>query len=179
MILETKRLYLRNFETSDLKELARMYADDEIMRYIGRGGALNTAHVLRMLEHWKHAADDPGYSIWAVIDKHDNKLIGHCGFQFLKIINEVEIAYLLDKPYWGKGYATEIAAATLNYGFEKFGFRNIVAIIYPENKPSIRVIEKMNMKYLYEHEFYGKNLLVYGMTMKNWEKEKLKKSHKI
>lgn len=170
MILETKRLYLRSFETSDIKELSRMYADEDVMRYIGRGVPLNNEQTLRMIEHWKHSGDDSGYTIWAVIDKVNNNLIGHCGFQFLKIINEVEIAYLLDKPHWGKGFASEISKAVLDYGFKNFGFRKIAAIVYPENKPSIRVIEKMNMKFLYEHEFYGKNLLVYGITKKKWDK---------
>jgi RimJ/RimL family protein N-acetyltransferase len=171
MILETKRLYLRIFENSDLMELARIYADEEVMRYIGRGGALTTVQTLRMLEHWKQKADDPGYAIWAVINKENDKLIGHCGFQYLKILNEIEIAYLLDKPYWDNGLASEISQATLDYGFKHFELKKIIAVVYPENKPSIRVIEKMEMKFLYEHEFYGKNLLVYGLTKKKWEKK--------
>ncbi|RPI16329.1 MAG: N-acetyltransferase [Ignavibacteriae bacterium] len=171
MILETQRLFLRKFETTDITGLSRIYTDEDVMRYIGRGGVLNAVQALKMIEYWKKCYEDPGYGEWAVINKEDGKLIGHCGFQYLKSINETEIAYLLDKPYWGKGLASEISQAALSYGFKQFNFKKLVAIVYPDNKPSIRVIEKMGMKFIGNETFFEKSLFLYSLTRKQWEKK--------
>ena len=62
-------------------------------------------------------------------------------------VEEVEIAYLLDREYWGKGLATEAAEAIIKHGYAKYGFKRIVAVIHPQNVASIRVAEKIGMKY--------------------------------
>ena len=67
-----------------------------------------------------------GFGMWALFEKESNTLIGHCGFNILHGISETEIAYLLEKKYWLKGYATEIAKATLDYGFKILDLRRLL-----------------------------------------------------
>ena len=71
-------------------------------------------------------------------------------------VEEVEIAYLLDREYWGKGLATEADEAIIKHGHAKCGFKRIVAVIHPQNVASIRVAAKIEMKYergvLYGHQ---------------------------
>jgi RimJ/RimL family protein N-acetyltransferase len=69
MILETKRTYLREFLNSDIKELSRIYSDEDVMKHIGRGGPLNAAQTLKMINHWQSAYEEPGYGLWAVVNK--------------------------------------------------------------------------------------------------------------
>jgi RimJ/RimL family protein N-acetyltransferase len=72
---------------------------------------------------------------------------------------------MLDEPYWGNGYASEIAKATLDYGINKLNLKRVVALVYPQNSPSIRVIEKTGMKYEKEYEYSEKKLLMYAKNV--------------
>jgi RimJ/RimL family protein N-acetyltransferase len=62
-------------------------------------------------------------------------------------VEEVKIAYLPGREYWGKGLATEVAGAIIKHGYAKYGFKRIVAVIHPQNVASIRVAEKIGMEY--------------------------------
>jgi ribosomal-protein-alanine N-acetyltransferase len=66
---------------------------------------------------------------------------------------EVEVTYLIDRLYWGRGLATEAAREAVKLGFESYGFRRIVALINPENVASVRVAEKVGMRYERDVDF--------------------------
>jgi ribosomal-protein-alanine N-acetyltransferase len=86
---------------------------------------------------------------------HLPALYGWCGLGFLPETNEVEVAYLLGKPFWGRGYATEAARASVRYGFETIGVDEIVAIVHPENTASRRVIAKLGMSFTRHARYFG------------------------
>jgi len=162
-IIETERMYLREFVDEDLNKLSEIYADEEVMKYIGKGGRLDSEQSKKIIEAWtKKYYKQYGFGIWAVIDKESNSLIGHCGFNVLKDGSEIEIAYLLEKKYWGKGFATEISKATLLYGFEKLKLKRIVALAYPENIQSVNVINKLGMKPEGERIFFDTKFLFFS-----------------
>lgn len=165
-IVESERLYLRRFKTDDAGLMSRIYSDAEVMKYIGRGGPADLQQTSDMLNAFIESYDMNGYGIMAVIEKHSGKLIGHCGFNLLKMISEVEIAYLLSKEYWGKGYATEIAEAALEYGFNVLKLKKIIALAYPENSASINVIKKLGMKSEGLKEFYGISFMYFMRSVK-------------
>ena len=87
-----------------------------------------------------------GTRLWAVIAAGENggKPIGWSGLirRELDEQTEVEVAYLLGRPYWGRGYATEAAAAARDHAVRVLGRRRLVSLIYPKNTASIRVAEK-------------------------------------
>lgn len=161
MILETKRLYLRTMEETDIDALSEMYANPEVMRFIGTGVTFTRSQSENSIKMWKDYEKAHGYTNWAVIRKEDGAFIGKCGLSELPDKKDVEISYVLDAPYWGMGYATEISGEVLKLGFEKFGLKRIAALVYPQNSPSIKVIEKLGMKYEKEAEFWGVKLLMY------------------
>jgi RimJ/RimL family protein N-acetyltransferase len=163
-ILETESLYLREYKGSDLESLAGIYSDEEVMKYIGRGGIVSIEQTQKGIDGWRNKYyPDWGFGIWALIEKENDLLIGHCGFNILKENSEVEIAYLLAKEYWGKGYATEISRAAPDYGFTDLNLSRIVALAYPENIASINVIHKLGMKLDGEEEFFGKKFLYFTL----------------
>jgi ribosomal-protein-alanine N-acetyltransferase len=146
-IIETERLYLREFTETDLERLYEIYSDAKVMKYIGKGEALSEEQTRKIINAWtKKYYKQYGFGIWALINKENDTLIGHCGFNWLQDNSDIEIAYLLSKEYWGKGMATEISKATLQYGFDSLNLKRIIALSYPENYSSIRVIEKLGMK---------------------------------
>ena len=79
--------------------------------------------------------------------------------QFLPELNETEVGYLLDKPFWGKGYATEAARASLQFGFDRFDFSQLIALVHPENNASRRVLEKCGMTYVETIPLWGLDLM--------------------
>lgn len=164
-IIETERLYLREYEDNDFDKLAEIYSDEETMKYIGKGGAiiLNEKDKQKIKDHWLKCYSEWGFGIWSLIEKGSNSYIGNCGFNKLKNSDEIEIAYLLAKEYWGKGYATEISKAALEYGINKLNLKRIVAMAYPENTASINVIKKLGMKSDGEKEYRGNKFLFFSI----------------
>lgn len=164
-ILETERLYLREFEQNDLDALAGIYSDETVMKYIGKGGAIDKKNTELIINAWKNKLyKEYGYGIWALIYKANGLLIGHCGFKHLKEISEIEIAYLLCKDFWGKGLATEISKATLDFGFSHLNFKKVIAMAYEENSASVNVLKKIGMKYDGKKVFFGKELEFFSLT---------------
>ena len=164
MILSTERLYLRPLESSDLDRLAEIYSNPDVMRFIGTGVTFSRTQTEKSIENWKTYEGKYGFANWAVIKKEGDVLIGKCGLSWLSDNSDVEISYLFDEPFWGMGYATEISKAVLNYGFEKCGLNRIVAMAYPQNSPSIKVIEKLGMKFEKEFEYWGIKFLLFCIT---------------
>lgn len=171
-ILETERLYLRPYKEEDCERLSEIYSDEEVMKYIGRGGAVSKDQTKKGINAWiNRLYPEYGFGIWALIDKKNDLLIGHCGFNKLPEDAGTEIAYLLAKDYWGKGIATEISKATLKYGFANLKLNRIVALAYPQNVSSINVIRKLGMKPAGEKTFFDTDFLFFEI-----ENESLRES---
>ena len=131
----------------DLDSLYKLYSDPEIRQYFPEG-VLNYEETKEELEwflngHPKH----PELGLWATIHKPSGKFIGRCGLLPWTIEgqNEVEIAYLLDKEFWGQGLASEGALAIRDYAFKKLGLPRLVCLIDPKNIASQKVAEKIGM----------------------------------
>lgn len=100
-------------------------------------------------KHIENYYNKYGFGLWATVLKDNNCLIGRCGLLYPEIegTKDLEIAYLLDCNYWGKGLATEAARSIVKIGFGKYKFNRIIAVINPDNTASIRVAEKIGMNY--------------------------------
>jgi ribosomal-protein-alanine N-acetyltransferase len=157
--LETERLVLRAPVPEDAEPLAPMYADPEVMRYLGDGRALTREEtersVKRMIEGWK--AD--GFSLFTTVRKEDNAVIGRVGlilwdpetWQTTRVNaegpKELEVGYTIGRPYWRNGYATEAAAASRDFALEQLGARRLIALIIHGNEASENVARKLGFEY--------------------------------
>jgi ribosomal-protein-alanine N-acetyltransferase len=146
LVARTTRLVLRGFEAGDTAAIERLFGDPVVMRYVGAGGALSPEAARRALARWSTDARTRDHTIWAVTERDASDVIGWCGLQNLPASDKVEVAWLLDRPYWGRGYATEAARAALAIGFEQAGLREIVAIAHQENAASLNVMRKLGMQ---------------------------------
>jgi RimJ/RimL family protein N-acetyltransferase len=160
-IIETERLCLRFIEPADLDALTKIYADPEGMGFVG--GTLDRnetwIRIQRILEWYRRRRFGP----YATVLKSTGELIGRCGFLFWTIEGreEVEVGYLLARPFWNQGLATEAVRAIVRYGQTHLHLARMISLIDPENKRSIRVAEKAGLKF--EREFtlapYGTRLI--------------------
>ena len=160
-ILETKRLLLRRLVMGDLDDLFALYSDKEVRKYFPEG-TLSYEETKDELQwflngHPKH----PELGLWATIHKESGKFIGRCGLLpwTIKGQDEVEIAYLLDKAFWGQGPATEAAKGIMQYGFEQLNLSRLICMIDPGNVASQRVAERIGMAFEKKVDGYeGENL---------------------
>ncbi len=145
MRLETRHLVIRSFAAGDVTEYAALVADPEVMKYIGDGLAVDEAQARAYVEECIENERTLGFARYALELRSANEFIGICGFALID--DYVDFGYRIARRYWGNGYVSEAAQATIKYGFERLGFESIVAIAYSENKGSIRVIKKLGFEF--------------------------------
>lgn len=146
-ILETDRLILRHQRLTDLDDLYAIYQDPDVVRYIPDHPRDYEETRLELEWHMNGHPVHPELGLWATIHKPTNRFIGRCGLLPWTIEgqDEVEVAYLLEKAYWGQGLATEAATAIARYGFEVLRLPRLIALVVPENTASAHVAEKIGM----------------------------------
>jgi len=166
--IETKRLLLRMLSPNDVEDFAAIFADPEVMSFIGieAGTTLSWTETVttveKMIEFWERN----GFGRWSVIEKESGKLIGLCGLRLLEDIPE--LFYLFARSSWGKGYATEAALATLRFAFEQVGLDRIIAVIRPGNTDSIKVVKKIGMQFEKEVTHYGVEGVRYAIARQDF-----------
>lgn len=145
MIMETKRLYLREMNQNDFKSLCEILQDPEVM--YAYEGAFGEEEVQEWLDRQISRYQKWGFGLWAVILKESDRMIGQCGLtmQPWKDREVLEIGYLFQKKYWHKGYASEAAAACKNYAFEVLDAGEVCSIIRDTNTASRRVALRNGM----------------------------------
>jgi RimJ/RimL family protein N-acetyltransferase len=143
----TERLVLRRWRESDIAALARLNADPEVMRYFPRSYSLEETQA--RIAIWSAGFEARGYSPWAVEAPGVASCIGLVGpaqiGEDLPLAGKMEIAWRLDRPFWGKGYAAEAARASLRDVFERLRPSEVIAYTAAVNTPSRRVMEKLGM----------------------------------
>jgi RimJ/RimL family protein N-acetyltransferase len=167
--LETERLVLRMFRDSDTDAYAEMVGDPEVMRFLGGGKPVSRAEAWRnmamIVGHW-HLR---GYGMWAVEERASGELVGRVGCWRPEGWPGVEVGWTLRRAYWGRGYATEAARASLRYGFETLNQTRIISLIAPENINSIRVAERLGEKPGDDWDVFGTKVVIYGIEREAWE----------
>jgi len=159
-ILETNRLILRELNPNDAKKNYDLNSNPNVIKYTGNSAFKNVEEAKEFLENYQDYRLN-GYGRWAVIDKTTNKFIGWCGLKFSEIENETDIGFRFFEEEWNKGYATESAVACVKYGFENLKLKRIIGRAMKENIGSIKVLEKIGLKYEKDTEFDGKEAVIY------------------
>ncbi len=147
-ILETERLILRPFILQDAQNVQRLAGDKAVA-----DGTCYIPHPYEdgMAEKWiiehRTACEKGEQAIFAIISKETNDLIGAVGLMLNKEQLQAELGYWIGRPFWGHGFATEAAQTIIEYGFKKFCLSSIYADCFQWNVASIKVIQKIGMKW--------------------------------
>jgi RimJ/RimL family protein N-acetyltransferase len=143
-VLQTERLVLRPFRETDLEAYAAMSQDTEVMRYLsGDGGLLSRADAWRQiamfLGHWELR----GYGTWAVEERSTGVFVGRVGLHNPEGWPDRELGWTIARPFWGRGYASEAARASIRHAFVTLGWTHLVSLIHKENHRSARLAERL------------------------------------
>lgn len=166
VILETPRLLLRHQTLDDLDDLWALYCDPDVTQYIP-DAPRTYAQAREELEwHRNGHPHHPELGLWATIHKPTGKFIGRCGLLPWTIdgVQEVEVAYLIAKSYWGQGLGTEAAQGILDYGFSHLHVKRLICLIDAENTASIRVATNIGMTFEKESRDELGPFLIYSRT---------------
>ncbi len=160
--LETERLTMRMFRESDLDGYAEMCGDAEVMKYLG-GATMTRSEAWRsmatVLGHWQLR----GFGLWAVEEQASGMLVGRVGCWQPEGWPGMELAWTLRKAFWGKGYATEAAQQALDVAFSRMRLPHVISMIHAENQPSIRVAQRLRMRFEGQTALLDHPVLVYGI----------------
>ncbi len=167
LILETPRLWLRQFVPKDIDALARVLSDPETMRHYP--AAFDRAGVAAWIERNRRRYEEYGHGLWAMVLRSSYEVIGDCGLvtQHVDGADEIEIGYHVRRDLWKQGLATEAARACRDYGFRVLKADRLISLIRPENLPSRRVAEKNGMTVWKEVKRKGLPHLVYAIACEN------------
>lgn len=147
MEIKTQRLILRAFEDADAERLFLMDSNPDVVKYTGVVPAVSLSeseYIIRMI---RQQYKEYGTGRLAVIEKQSGLLIGWCGLKYCREANGhkdfYDIGYRFLPEYWGKGYASEAARASLEYGFTVLNLKTVYADVHYENAASHYLLKKL------------------------------------
>ena len=168
-MIETERLVLRPPEMGDFDAVAAMLADPIGMASLG--GPQARAQAWRTFMAYAGAWAMTRATMFLAVEKATGEIVGRIGPWFPEGWPGPEVGWGLVPAVWGRGLATEGAAAAMDYGFDVLGWSEIVHTIQPANTPSIRVAERLGSTYRGEALLpapFNRTTGVWGQTREAW-----------
>ena len=165
IILETDRLLLREFVEEDAEAFFKLNSDPEVFRFVPDKRLLNVEQARQILiDHPIADYRKYGFGRGACILKSTGEQIGFAGLKYLEELGEVDVAYRLLPKYWGQGFATEAAFASVRFGFADLDLKRILGLVMPENIASVQVLEKTGLRYVEELSLWGHRFSKYTIS---------------
>jgi RimJ/RimL family protein N-acetyltransferase len=145
-LMVTERLRLVPLDATWVDQLAALYADPEVARYIG-AGALDAAGTRAQVERFEAVWREHGYGQSALLDRGTGRLVGRAGLHPWPGWDELELGYALARDHWGKGLAREACEAWLDWALAHLPHDHLIAVIQPGNAASIGLAERLGFRF--------------------------------
>ncbi|HEX3872301.1 MAG TPA: GNAT family N-acetyltransferase [Pirellulales bacterium] len=171
IVLETSRLSLRQMTHDDLDFLATMLGDPEVMRHYPKCYSRDEARQWLDKQFGRYARE--GHGFWLVIEKQTQAPVGQVGLllQNVEGVDEREVGYMLHRPFWKQGFATEAARAVRDHAFANYECPRVISLVRPVNIPSQAVARRMGMSPLPKTVIYsGYEHFVFAILREQWVK---------
>lgn len=147
-VCETERLLLRLLATDDAAFILRLVNEPAFLENIGDKGVRKLEDAVQyLLQGPIKSYEENGFGLWLVALKGALTPIGICGLIKRDGLAEPDVGYAFLPEFWAKGYAFEAAAAVLVFARETLGINRIVAITAPDNHASMRVLNKLGLRF--------------------------------
>ena len=164
---ETPRLTLRCLEFSDASFVVELLNQPSFIKNIGDRGVRSIEDAHNFMRAGPMAMyERTGMGLLHVARKSDGAAVGMCGLLQRDILPDVDLGYAFLPAYWGSGLAFEAADAAVRHGVRKFGLKRIIGVVSEGNMPSIRVLEKLGMRFERMYPMYPDEpeVRLYGMN---------------
>ncbi len=153
IIAETERLIIRELLPEDATGMFKMDSDPAVHRYLGNDPVKDIEQIHNVISFIRQQYVDNSIGRWAVIEKESGEFIGWTGLKLMRETvnnhtNYYDFGYRFVKSSWGKGYATETAAPSLQYGFDVLQADAIYAMADEVNTASRRVLQKAGLQFI-------------------------------
>jgi [ribosomal protein S5]-alanine N-acetyltransferase len=161
--LETPRTFMREILGNDFDFLLRMTSDPEVMRFYPR--PYTPKDVREFIDRMRARYRDDGCGLWLLVDRESGEPLGRVGLMRMPIngVDEFEVGYMLHRPFWRRGLASEAALAVRDYAFAERRLPRVISLIRPDNVPSQGVARKMGMAVTGKVEQSGLEHLVFSV----------------
>ena len=146
-IIETERLFLREFSLKDIEYFYQLNNDPQVIKFTGDSPFNSKYEVKEFIEGYDHYKKY-GFGRWSVYLKSNNQFIGFNGLRKCEFTHEVDIGFRFVRNQWSKGYAYESSLSVLTFAFKQLKLKRIIARAMEENKASHAVIKKLGMDYI-------------------------------
>ena len=148
---------------ADVVDLYLLNSSPNVMKYLGGEPILSSPDQALEVLRSRILPQYSLYSVgrWAALLRDGGTFIGYCGLKYLPETVEYDLGYRFLEDYWGRGYATESARAVLEYGRRRLAGKRIVGKAFLENTASIRVLEKIGMRFEGYEPYGGGTVAVY------------------
>lgn len=172
--IETDRLLMRDLIDEDAQGMFTMDSDAEVHAFLGNKPIATIEEAQNIINNIKQQYIDNGIGRWAAVEKESGEFIGWSGFRLITDTvngktNYYDLGYRFLKKYWGKGYASETAFASLNHGFKALGFKEIVGIADVAHTASNTILKKVGLIKQNEFIYDGTLHNFYSLTKKEWQ----------
>lgn len=157
----TPTITLRRLRTDDVPMILALESDPEVMRHSTGVKPATQARRQELLEWLRTPPDDIGH--WAVIDPHD-VAVGWISLTRLEDTGALQLAYRLLRAAWGRGYATQAARQLCDYAWRALDATELVAVTWPDNLGSQRVLDKLGFAFRAIETHYGRDTRVYVLA---------------
>ncbi len=168
--LETEHLVLRAWRTDDAEAWYSVLQEPELLKYFPDPNPpsrhMADRYIEHHLEHWRTF----GYGHWVVTTRGDERVVGWTGLEYVAELQQTELAYLLSRSVWGRGYATEAGRAAVRFAFDTAGVDELIGLVHPDNTASIRVLEKCGMSLVDRVTLWGLEMCRYRVPRAEYAK---------
>lgn len=177
--LRTARLRLVPLSRQHLDGVHAMDSHPEVARYVD-GEPATREQTIDWIDRVEHCWATWGFGWWALVEPNDAQVLGAGCIQHSRReaefpldpnelrSNPLEIGWRLRRDLWGQGLATEAAARMTQYAFERLQAPDLIAVTHPDNAASIRVMQRLRMRYRGLERWYGQLGATYFLLREDW-----------
>jgi len=177
IIIETERLIIREILPIDVDEMFELHSDPEVHIYLGNKTITSKEKIIEIINSVRQQYINYGVGRWAMINKKSNEFIGWTGLEFVtqetnNHKNYYDLGYRLIKKFWGLGFATESAFASLDYAFDKLNAKEVYAIADCKNEGSNKILKKVGLQFVETFDIEGIKHNWYKIDQTEYENKK-------